>query len=102
MLEEKFIEYINDYQLDYAVLNNLLYCFDNIGKQLMTPSSYLNDFLEKNPYCEIGWHQLGKQYLNKGLLKEALTAFDFAIISDDSFIGAYLEMGKVLEKLNRD
>jgi len=97
---EKFIEYINDYQLDYAVLNNLLYCFDNIGKVDDT-ISYLNEFLEKNPYCEIGWHQLGKQYMNKGLLKEALTAFDFAIISDDSFIGAYLEMGKVLEKLNR-
>ena len=30
-----------------------------------------------------------------------MTAFDFAIISDDSFVGAYLEMGKVLEKLNK-
>src|SRR5690606_32177841 len=33
--------------------------------------------------------------------QKALTAFDFAIISDDSFIGAYLEKGKVLEKLGR-
>lgn len=98
--KEKFTEYINDYQLDYAVLNNLLYCFDNIGNTEDT-INYLNDFLEKNPYCEVGWHQLGKQYLKKGLLKEALTAFDFAIISDDSFVGAYLEMGKVLEKLNK-
>ena len=98
--KEKFTEYINDYQLDYAVLNNLLYCFDNIGNTEDT-INYLNDFLEKNPYCEVGWHQLGKQYLKKGLLKEALTAFDFAIISDDSFVGAYLEMGKVFEKLNK-
>ena len=30
--------------------------------------------------------------------KKALAAFDFAIISDDSFVGAYLERGKVLEK----
>ena len=30
-----------------------------------------------------------------------MAAFDFAIISDDRFIGAYLEKGKVLEKLKR-
>ena len=33
--------------------------------------------------------------------EKALAAFDFAIISDDLFIGAYLEKAKVLEKLNR-
>ena len=91
--KEKFKEYINDYQLDYAVLNNLLYCYDAIGNTDST-INYLNDFLEINPYCEVAWHQLGKQYLKKELYKEAITAFDFAIISDDSFVGAYLEMGK--------
>ena len=33
--------------------------------------------------------------------KKALAAFDFAIISDDTFVGAYLEKGKVLEKIKR-
>jgi tetratricopeptide (TPR) repeat protein len=98
--KEKFKEYIKNHQLDYAVLNNLLYCFDALGNTDDT-INYLNDFLEENPYCEVAWHQLGKQYLKKDLFKEALTAFDFAIISDDSFVGAYLEMGKVLEKLNK-
>lgn len=98
--KEKFKEYIKDFQLDYAVLNNLLYCFDALGNTDNTVN-YLNDFLELNPYCEVAWHQLGKQYVKKELYKEALTAFDFAIISDDSFVGAYLEMGKVLEKLNK-
>ena len=98
--KEKFKEYIKNHQLDYAVLNNLLYCFDALGNTDDT-INYLNDFLEENPYCEVAWHQLGKQYLKKELFKEALTAFDFAIISDDSFVGAYLEMGKVLEKLNK-
>ena len=98
--KEKFKEYIKNHQLDYAVLNNLLYCFYALGNTDNT-INYLNDFLEENPYCEVAWHQLGKQYLKKELFKEALTAFDFAIISDDSFVGAYLEMGKVLEKLNK-
>jgi tetratricopeptide (TPR) repeat protein len=98
--KEKFIEYLDKYDVDYAVLNNLLFCFDSLGNTDNT-INYLNEFLEKNPYCEVGWHQLGKQYLNKNFYKEALTAFDFAIICDDSFVGAYLEMGKVLEKLNK-
>ena len=98
--KEKFIEYLNKYDVDYAVLNNLLFCFDSLGNTDNT-INYLNEFIEKNPYCEVGWHQLGKQYFNKNLYNEALTAFDFAIICDDSFVGAYLEMGKVLEKLNK-
>jgi tetratricopeptide (TPR) repeat protein len=44
---------------------------------------------------------LGKQYYELKDYKKALAAFDFAIISEDTFIGAYLEKGKVLEKLKR-
>ncbi|KAG1647354.1 Acetylornithine aminotransferase [Nymphon striatum] len=62
---------------------------------------YLNDYLDQNPYSEVAWHQLGKQYFEKRLYPEALTAYDFAIISDDTFMGAYFEKGKVLEKLGR-
>ena len=95
-----FILYLKHNQFDYGVLNNVLYCFDSIGDTDST-INYLNSFLETNPYCEIAWHQLGKQYAKEELYKEALTAFDFAIISDDCFIGAYIEMGKILEKLNK-
>ena len=95
-----FIRYLDLNQFDYSVLNNVLYCFDSIGDNDST-ISYLNSFLETNPYNEIAWHQLGKLYAKENLFKEALTAFDFAIISDDCFIGAYIEMGKILEKLNK-
>jgi tetratricopeptide (TPR) repeat protein len=44
---------------------------------------------------------LGKQYFSQKNYQKALAAFDFAIISDDMFIGAYLEKGKVLEKLKQ-
>jgi tetratricopeptide (TPR) repeat protein len=94
-----FIECLNN-DFDYSILNNILYCFDSIGDSEST-INYLNDFLEANPYCEIAWHQLGKQYVKDKMYDEALSAFDFAIISDDSFVGAYLEMAKILEKLNR-
>ncbi|MGB1268517.1 MAG: tetratricopeptide repeat protein [Flavobacteriaceae bacterium] len=85
---------------DYAALYNIIYCFDFL-EQPEEAIEFINKFLDMNPYSEIGWHQLGKQFLHKDEYKKALAAFDFAIISDDTFIGAYFEKGKVLEKLNR-
>ena len=95
-----FMKCLKQDDFDYSVLNNILYCFDSIGDSKST-IKYLNSFLETNPYSEIAWHELGKQYVNDKMYEEALSAFDFAIICDDSFVGAYIEMAKILEKLNR-
>ncbi|KPM30474.1 Hypothetical protein I595_3495 [Croceitalea dokdonensis DOKDO 023] len=85
-------------ETDYSALYNVIYCYEFL-EDFDGAIVFLNDYLERNPYCEVAWHQLGKMYLNKELLKEALTAFDFAIISEDTFLGAYFEKGRVLEKL---
>ncbi|GGX09599.1 tetratricopeptide repeat protein [Aquimarina muelleri] len=85
---------------DYSALYNIIYCFDFL-EQHEEAIEYLNMFLNKNPYCEVAWHQVGKQYFDLKEYEKALAAFDFAIISDDYFIGAYLEKGKVLEKLKK-
>jgi len=82
---------------DYSAMYNIIYCFEHM-EQNREAITFLNNYLNKNPYCEIGWHQLGIQYVAIKDYKKALTAFDFAIISDDTFIGAYLEKGKILEK----
>jgi tetratricopeptide (TPR) repeat protein len=83
---------------DYSSLYNIIYCFEFL-EDIDGAIHYLNSYIDKNPYSEVAWHQLGKQYYSKKLFIEALAAFDFAIIADDRFIGAYLEKGKVLEKL---
>ena len=85
---------------DYSALYNIIYCFDFL-EQKTEAIDYLNLYLNKNPYCEVAWHQVGKQYFDLKDYNKALAAFDFAIISDDRFVGAYLEKGKVLEKLKR-
>ena len=87
-------------QEDFSALYNIIYCFEYL-EQTEEAIVFLNDYLNKNPYCEVAWHQVGKQYYSLKDYKKALAAFDFAIISDDTFIGAYLEKGKVLEKLKR-
>lgn len=98
--KEFFMKCIEEDIEDYSALYNIIYCFDLL-EQNEEAIEYLNMFLNKNPYSEIAWHQLGKQYFVTKKYKKALAAFDFAIISDDTFIGAYIERGKVLEKLKR-
>ena len=93
----KCLELDND---DYSALYNIIYCFDFLD-QNQEAINFLNKYLDKNPYCEVAWHQLGKQYFFLKDYKKALAAYDFAIISDDNFVGAYLEKGKVLEKLKK-
>ncbi len=85
---------------DYSSLYNTINCF-NFLEQPEEAIEFLTKYLDLNPYCEIAWHQLGKQYKTQKDLKKALAAFDFAIISDDLFVGAYIEKGKILERLGR-
>lgn len=95
-----FMKCLEQDETDYSALYNIIYCFEYLDEH-EAAIDYLNDFLNKYPYCEVAWHQVGKQYYILKDYKKALAAFDFAIISDDSFIGAYLEKGKALERLKR-
>ncbi|MFC4268667.1 tetratricopeptide repeat protein [Polaribacter marinivivus] len=86
-----------DYE-DYSALYNIVYCFD-MEKEHESAIKYLNSYIDRNPYCEVAWHQLGRQYFMLDMFKEALTAFDYAVLIDESFIGGYLEKAKTLEEL---
>jgi tetratricopeptide (TPR) repeat protein len=92
-----FKKCLNIEKEDYSALYNIIYCYDFLDEN-EDAIVFLNNYLDTNPYCEVAWHQLGRQYFTIKDYDKALTAFDFAIISDDSFVGAYLEKGKVLEK----
>lgn len=98
--KSNFIKCLELDEADYSALYNVMYCFDFLNEQKKA-IKFLRDYLNTNPYSEVAWHQLGKQYYDLKLYEKALEAFDFAIIADDSFIGAYLEKGKALEKLKR-
>lgn len=91
---------IKDNPQDYSALYNLLYSYDHLNK-INESITVLNEVLEIDPYSEVAWHQLGLVLLKKEQHKEALSAFDFAIISDDTFTGAYIEKGKLLETTGR-
>ena len=85
---------------DYQSLYNLIFCYENLG-MIEESISELSSVLEKRPYSKIAWHQIGKIYNKQRKFKEAISAFDFAIISDDQFVSAYIEKAKVLENVGR-
>ena len=95
-----YIKCLENDESDYTALYNVIYCFDFLN-QNEKAILFLTDFLDRHPYCEVAWHQLGKLYFESKQYEKSLEAFDYAIISDDYFIGAYLEKGKVLERLNK-
>ena len=98
--KDNFIKCLNYDDSDYSALYNIVYCFE-ILEQNDKAINYLNTYLDSNPYCEVAWHQLGKQYLVFKNYVKAISAFDFAIISDEYFVGAYIEKGRALEKINK-
>ena len=94
---KKCLDYDNE---DYQSLYNLIFCYENLD-MIEESISELSSVLEKRPYSKIAWHQLGKIYNKQQKFKESISAFDFAIISDDQFVSAYIEKAKVLEKVGR-
>ncbi|GGH01155.1 hypothetical protein GCM10011416_19800 [Polaribacter pacificus] len=85
---------------DYSSLYNIVYCFD-MENNHEEAIQYLHTYLDKNPYCEVAWHQLGRQFFVLNRFEEALKAFDYAVLIDENFIGGYLEKAKTLEELER-
>ncbi|WP_231372680.1 tetratricopeptide repeat protein [Aureivirga sp. CE67] len=97
---EFFIKCLDEDLEDYPSLYNVIYCFDMQGKH-KEAVEFLKDFIEKEPYSEIAWHQLGRQYFTLKEYKQALRAFDYAVIIDEFFVGGYIEKAKTLEKLEQ-
>lgn len=86
-----------DYE-DYSALYNIVYCFD-MQHEHEEAIKYLDAYIDINPYCEVAWHQLGRQHFVLENYEEALLSFDYAVLIDESFLGGYLEKAKTLEQL---
>ena len=100
MAKEYFIKCLNKDDRDNHSLYNIIYCFESMNDNLGA-ISFLNECLNKNPYNEVAWHQIGRQYFEIRMYEQALVSFDYAIICDEKFVGAYFELAKTLEKLGR-
>nr|WP_322625685.1 tetratricopeptide repeat protein [uncultured Flavobacterium sp.] len=98
--KENFIKCLEEDTEDHSALYNVVYCYDFLDQNLEAVE-FLNSFIDKQPYSEVAWHQLGRQYYTVKNYEEALRAFDYATLIDENFLGAFLEKAKTLEKLKR-
>ncbi len=100
LAKENFIKCLEEDVEEQSSLYNVVYCFEFLDQDEQA-IEFVTKYIDKNPYSEIAWHQLGR--LNYGLKKypEALVAFDYATLIDDEFLGAFMEKAKALERLKR-
>ena len=100
LAKENFIKCLEEDLEDQSALYNVVYCYEFLDQNI-DAIAYLNKYIDKNPYSEIAWHQMGRLYYGVKDYENAVRAFEFATYIDDEFVGAFMEKGKALEKLKR-
>ncbi|UQD57373.1 tetratricopeptide repeat protein [Flavobacterium sp. K5-23] len=100
MAKESFIKCLEEDFDDQSALYNVVYCFEFLD-QNVEAISYLNKYIDKNPYSEIAWHQMGRLYYGIKDYDNAIRAFDYATLIDDEFLGAFMEKAKAFERIKK-
>ncbi len=85
---------------DYSILYNIIYCYE-MEDSYEDAIAFLQEYIDNDPYNEVAWHQLGRQYFVLKKYEKALQAFDYSVLIDESFVGGYVEKAKTLEELHR-
>jgi len=93
-----FLKVLDEEVSDESALYNCTYCFELLEKPV-DAIIFLNKYINKIPYSQTAWHQLGLQYKILEDYSRAIWAFDYAIIIDETFLGAYFEKAVCLEEL---
>lgn len=100
MAKSNFIKCLEEDIEDQSALYNVVYCFEFLD-QNAEAIEYLNEYINRNPYSEIAWHQMGRLHYGLKQFESAVRAFEYATYIDDNFMGAFMENGKALERLKR-
>lgn len=100
LAKESFIKCLEEDFEDQSALYNVVYCFEFLD-QNQEAIAYINKYIDKNPYSEIAWHQLGRLYYGAKEYESAIRAFDYATLIDEEFLGAFMEKAKALERLKK-
>jgi tetratricopeptide (TPR) repeat protein len=100
LAKTNFIKCLEEDLDDQSALYNVVYCFEFLD-QNQEAITYLNSYIDRNPYSEIAWHQAGRLHYGLKEYENAVRAFEFATYIDDEFIGAFMEKGKAFERLKK-
>ncbi len=98
--KDSFTRCLEEDPYDQAALYNVVYCYEFLD-QNADAITYLDGYIDRNPYSEIAWHQKGRLHYGLKQYEDSLRAFDYATLIDDEFMGAFMEKAKSLERLKR-
>lgn len=82
---------------DYAFFS-CLFCYDELHKPNLS-IEFLQDYINKQPYADFAWFQLGTKQLQSNKYDDALQSFDFAIAINPHNISAYAQKALCYEKV---
>ncbi|MFN7100602.1 MAG: tetratricopeptide repeat protein [Flavobacterium sp.] len=100
LAKTNFINCLEEDLEDQSALYNVVYCFEFLD-QNQDAIQFLKSYIDKKPYSEIAWHQLGRLHYSEKEYQDAIRAFEYATLIDDEFLGAFMEKAKAYERLKR-
>ena len=96
------IKYLSSFLLvepeDDIAIFNIAYCYERLDAY-DDAIIFFTDLIDKAPYCEISWYQLGLFYNKNKDYKKAVWALDYAILIDECFTAGYHEKARSLTQL---
>ncbi len=100
LAKTNFINCLEEDLEDQSALYNVVYCFEFLD-QNQDAIQFLKSYIDKKPYSEIAWHQLGRLHYSEKEYQDAIRAFEYATLIDDEFLGAFMEKAKAYERLKK-
>ena len=100
LAKTNFINCLEEDLEDQSALYNVVYCFEFLD-QNQDAITFLKSYIDKKPYSEIAWHQLGRLHYSEKEYQDAIRAFEYATLIDDEFLGAFMEKAKAYERLKK-
>lgn len=92
---------LGKYEDDEPFLGVLADAYYGVGELEKATDTY-NALIDKNPYSAVYWFGLARCYFDSQKYDKAIEASDYAIVSDDEFVEAYLLKGHSFFFLDND
>ena len=83
---------------DEYALENAIRCFTELKKPEQT-LRFINDYLDKFPYSETAWYEMGQFHFNRKDYKKAIKAYDYLLAINANAVGIYTSKAACYEAL---
>lgn len=91
---------LNDFPESIEGLYEITFCYE-INEQQQEGIAFFTDYLSKHPYNHHAWFNLGNIHTTLEEFDQALSAFDYSVVSFEEFASGWYNKGNILGRLER-